>query len=235
MATTTDYSKSTSSDRKRNSTRKLKSRTKKKPVKTDETSIKVEETSIQVEETPVKIEETPVKVEETSTLEESTLSGDKSLSIDTVWSMFDSLVDSVKEEIQTLKDSKELSRSFRSERVKTLRSLIKNVKSTRSATQKLVKQKKSKRKNTQSGFLKPVQISKDMAEFAGWEPSELKSRVDVTRYLCQYVSENNLQNPKDKREIQADKNLKQLLNYDPKKEEPLTYYYMQKKIQSHFS
>ena len=89
--------------------------------------------------------------------------------------------------------------------------------------------------NTNSGFLKPVQISSDMAKFTGWDPNELKSRVQVTKYLCNYIRENNLQNPNDKRQIIPDNKLSKLIKYDSKKEtEPLRYYSLQRFLKPHF-
>ena len=90
--------------------------------------------------------------------------------------------------------------------------------------------------NNNSGFLKPVKISNEMAKFTGWNANELRSRVDVTKYLCNYIRENNLQNPKDRRQIIADAKLSKLLNYDNKKDnsEPLTYYRIQSYIKPHF-
>jgi chromatin remodeling complex protein RSC6 len=87
-----------------------------------------------------------------------------------------------------------------------------------------------------SGFMKPVKISKEMAKFTGWDGRELKSRVDVTKYLCNYIKNNDLQNEADRRQIKPDKKLAKLLNYDEKKDGcPLTYFYLQKKMQPHFS
>ena len=74
-----------------------------------------------------------------------------------------------------------------------------------------------------------------MAKFTGWDKDELRSRVDVTKFLCQYIRENNLQNPKDKRQILADSKLQKLLKYDPKKEsDPLTYFKLQSSLKPHF-
>ena len=84
--------------------------------------------------------------------------------------------------------------------------------------------------------MKPVKISKEMTDFTGWAPDELKSRVDVTKYICGYIREKDLQNPKDRRQIQPDTKLQALLHLSKKdlKDEPLTYYTLQKKIQGHF-
>ena len=80
-----------------------------------------------------------------------------------------------------------------------------------------------------------MKISKEMAKFTGWNPTELKSRVDVTKYICKYIRDNNLQNPDDRRQIVADPKLSKLLEYDSKKEEkPLTYYRIQTFMKKHF-
>lgn len=124
--------------------------------------------------------------------------------------------------------------------IKFLRSVNKNVKALRTKTFRVMKQKPPKvknvsnRNNTNSGFLKPVSISKEMSTFAGWKPDELHSRVDVTKYICNYIKENNLQNPDDKRQITPDAKLKKLLNYTTKGGEPLKYYSLQTCLKQHF-
>jgi chromatin remodeling complex protein RSC6 len=95
----------------------------------------------------------------------------------------------------------------------------------------------TRRNNTNSGFLKPVQISKELAKFTGWDQNELRSRVDVTKYICNYIKEKNLQDPADKRNIRVedDGNLKKLLKYDGKDKKPLTYYRLQTYLKGHFN
>lgn len=69
-------------------------------------------------------------------------------------------------------------------------------------------------KNQNSGLLKPVAISKDIATFAGWNPDELHSRVDVTKAICDYIKTNGLQKPSNKKNILPDDVLKTLLSWD---------------------
>jgi chromatin remodeling complex protein RSC6 len=88
--------------------------------------------------------------------------------------------------------------------------------------------------NTNSGFLKPVKISSDMAKFTGWNPEEPHSRVEVTKYICDYIKENNLQNPADRREIQPDSKLQKLLGLKNKEDEGLKYYSLQTHLKKHF-
>ena len=78
-----------------------------------------------------------------------------------------------------------------------------------------------------------VQISNDLSTFIFNEG--LFSRVDVTKHICNYIKKNNLQNPKDRRQIFPDKKLSLLLNYDSKTaEHPLTYFRIQALMKRHF-
>jgi len=74
--------------------------------------------------------------------------------------------------------------------------------------------KGSQVKNQNSGLLKPVAISKEIAEFAGWNPDELHSRVDVTKIICDYIKTNGLQKNSNKKNILPDEILKTLLNWN---------------------
>jgi chromatin remodeling complex protein RSC6 len=74
-----------------------------------------------------------------------------------------------------------------------------------------------------------------MAKFTGWNPTDLVSRVDVTKFICNYIKEKDLQNPADRRQIVPDPSLGKLLNYDSKTaENPLTYFRMQSLMKDHF-
>jgi chromatin remodeling complex protein RSC6 len=144
---------------------------------------------------------------------------------------FDELVSSIEEEIAKLRES-----SIKSKGVKYLRSLGKKVKTLRNHSVRVMKQKNrvNRKNNNNSGFLKPVQISEEMAKFTGWNPDDLKSRVDVTKYICKYIKDYDLQNPADRRQIRADPKLAKLLKYDSKKDDPLTYYRLQTYMKPHF-
>jgi chromatin remodeling complex protein RSC6 len=59
--------------------------------------------------------------------------------------------------------------------------------------------------------------------------------VDVTKFLCAYIKDNNLQNDADKRQIKPDAKLTKLLGYDAKAAtSPLTYFHLQKLLKPHF-
>lgn len=128
---------------------------------------------------------------------------------DTVLDGFDSLIEMLENEIQRLKDGPSKTKGN-----KFLRSVNKRVKELKTQTTRVMKQKtKTPRRNTENtGFNKPMKISRDLAKFTGWNEDEHRSRTDVTRYICQYVKDNDLKNKDDGRHIDLDSKLRKLLN-----------------------
>ena len=157
----------------------------------------------------------------------------KVITKESVIQSFEDLIKSIESEMETLREG-----DAKNKGIKFLRTLNKRLKILKNQSSRIIKQKRTSTKkntNNNSGFLKPVKISTEMAKFTGWDKDELKSRVEVTKYLCQYIRDNNLQNPKDKRQILTDSKLQKLLRFDPKKEtEPLTYFRLQTQLKSHF-
>ena len=143
----------------------------------------------------------------------------------TAW--FDRAISDVEDQVKLLRKTKCQGGKF-------LKSLNKTLKNLKTKSLRVMGKKPKKRTNVNSGFLKQVAISKEMAKFIGCDPTELKSRVDVTKHICNYVKEHGLQNPKDKREIIPDTKLKKLLRVQ-KGDPALTYYRVQSKLKPHFS
>jgi len=190
------------------------------------------------EKKPKKVVEEPVEETVEESVEELGDSSETKKRVpptkESILASFDELISMVDSEITTIREN-----ATKTKGVKFLRTLNKRLKTLRNQNSRVIKQRNSSNRkvtnNTNSGFLKPVKISNEMAKFTGWNANELKSRVDVTKYICNYIKENNLQNPTDKRQILADPKLSKLLNYDPKKaNEPLTYYRIQSYIKPHF-
>jgi len=151
---------------------------------------------------------------------------------ETILLSFDEIILMIDTEIQNIRESK-------TNGVKFLRSLNKKVKALRGQSSRVIKQKTftPRASNEKSGFQKPVKISNDLAKFTGWSTDELRSRVEVTKYICDYIAANKLQNPEDKRQIWPDSKLQKLLGFNPEKaEKPLYYYGIQTylKNQNHF-
>ena len=153
---------------------------------------------------------------------------------DTVMESFDALVKYIEHEIVEIRQDKSKTKG-----IKFLRSLNKDIKAIQAQTVRVLKQKDKKPRKTSnsgnSGFNKPVPVSAELTKFAGWNENELHSRVDVTQYICDYIKKNNLQNPQDRRQINPDPKLKELLGIsDDPGTEPLKYYSLQKYLKSHY-
>ncbi|XP_068657468.1 upstream activation factor subunit spp27-like isoform X2 [Aristolochia californica] len=75
-----------------------------------------------------------------------------------------------------------------------------------------LKPKEKKRKGS-SGFLAPLPLSDALVRFIGTGESSL-SRSDVVKRMWDYIKQNNLQDPADKRRIKCDEKLKELFEVD---------------------
>jgi chromatin remodeling complex protein RSC6 len=150
-----------------------------------------------------------------------------------VISVISSAVLRLKEEAQHAKSRKD------KESVATLNELAKNLNLLKKPIDKLARSKPPRKQinidKSRNGFLKPLELSPELAAFLGCESDVKKSRVEVTRAICKYIDDNKLQNPDNRREIRADATLQKLLRFDPAVEtEPLQYYMIQTRIQPHF-
>ena len=151
---------------------------------------------------------------------------------ESILSDFDTLLSQVEEQITLIKNSS----TKGAVGVKYFKTLNRQLKQLRGDVGKNIKVKRqvSSDMSKTSGFMKPVGVSKEVSKFAGWKEGDLHSRVEVTKFICNYVKSNDLQNPKDRRQILPDKKLKTLLKLGDKEKEPLTYYSLQRHIQPHF-
>lgn len=102
------------------------------------------------------------------------------------------------------------------------------------AVQKANNKRKRKVSNRQpSGFVKPTQISDQLADFLGKPKGSELARTEVTREINAYIRANNLQDPSNGRKINPDKKLKTLLSL--KSSDELTYFNLQKFMSPHFA
>jgi chromatin remodeling complex protein RSC6 len=207
----------------------------------------LETTSFQVQEEPLEVMTSVVelKTERKSNKKEQTTETElindpveprpsRLITRDMLNDEFKDLLQTIEVEITKLREGTEKAKG-----VKFLRTVAKRIRVLNTHANKVSNRKKgtttTRKVNTTSGFLKPVKLSDELNRFTGWSSSELHSRVDVTKFICNYIRENNLQNPSDRREIRVDSKLSTLLNYDPKTETtPLTYYRIQSYIKHHF-
>ncbi|XP_021273830.1 upstream activation factor subunit spp27-like isoform X2 [Herrania umbratica] len=86
------------------------------------------------------------------------------------------------------------------------------------------KRKEKRRK----GFLAPLQLSDALVKFLGTGESVL-TRADVIKRMWDYIKENNLQDPSDKRKVICDEKLKELFDV-----ETFTGFTVSKLLAAHF-
>ena len=102
---------------------------------------------------------------------------------------------------------------------------------------RVMNSKKKRRKvegaTSTGGLNQPVTVSKPLRDFVGWKKGELHSRTEVTRLLCKYVKDNDLQIPEDRRKIAPDAKLSKLLKV--RDDLPLTYTSMQTYLRPHYT
>jgi chromatin remodeling complex protein RSC6 len=83
-----------------------------------------------------------------------------------------------------------------------------------------------------SGFVKPTDITPELAKFLGKDKGVMMARTEVTREINKYIREHKLQDPSNGRIIKPDASLRKLLNVKAKDE--LTYFNLQKYMSPHF-
>lgn len=97
---------------------------------------------------------------------------------------------------------------------------------------KSVSRSKSKGNRKPSGFAKSSKISDSLCVFMNRPVGSEVARTEVTKYIINYIKENNLQRPENKRFINPDICLKSLLDIPDGIE--LSYFNIQKYMNKHF-
>ena len=98
---------------------------------------------------------------------------------------------------------------------------------------KTIKKRKTGNKKP-SGFATPSPISNELCKFMGIESNSEVARTVVTRHIIQYIRDNNLQYPDNKRIIIPDKNLSMLLGVENDNQTVVTYFNIQRFMNKHF-
>lgn len=189
------------------------------------------ETTKKEKVTTKKVEKVPEIVEEDNS-PEPTETKRGAFTREMFYSKFDEILSSIEKEVEQLREN-----AGKNKGIKFLRSLGKELRTLKNRSTKLIKSKErtTRTSSDNSGFKKPVPITKELAQFCGFTEGDLHSRVDVTKYMCKYVKDNNLQNPEYKREIIPDKKLTKLLGYDSAKDEnKLTFSRLQYYLKNHY-
>ena len=148
---------------------------------------------------------------------------------ESVMNEFDAMIAGIDAEIENIRGD------GKTKGVQFLRSVSSSLKKLQKHVSKISKGKTKRTSlSTSSGFLKPVDVSAEMRKFAGWGKDDLHSRVDVTKFICNYVKEQNLQFPADRRQIVPDMKLKKLFGIKSDCQQSIPYYQIQTNIKHHF-
>lgn len=161
------------------------------------------------------------------------------VSKETLHGDFEALLSKINAEVDRLRETKPKAKGS-----KFLKTLNKDIKQLHNDVLRVTKFKRNgdRKTSSSSGFLKPVNISSELAKFTSWDANKAYSRTQVTKFICNYIKTKKLYDEKDKRNIICDAALKNLLKYDPAnppkdeagKAVPLTYFRLQQYLKSHF-
>ena len=221
-----------------------KKQTKKQEKKEEQPVVEQPKTDKKVasKKTDKKVEQAPVEQPKTETVQEQTEKKRRVVSNESVHNDFSTLLEKVMAEIDRLRQQKQKTKG-----VKFLKTLKKDISQLHNDCNRVTKFKKNKDRkgSTTSGFLKPVNISQELAKFTGWDVKKTYSRTQVTKFICNYIKTKVLFDTSpdgDKRNILVDAALKTLLKYDPQnppRDEdgnalPLTYFRLQQYLKHHF-
>ena len=114
---------------------------------------------------------------------------------------------------------------------------VNEIKTLKKQSQKILlkqqKKKNTKTDNKPHGFAIPSKVSEELCIFMKKEPGSLIARTEVTKKLTEYITNNQLQNPENKRQILPDTNLMGLLG-EAAKDVFLTHFTIQKFMNRHF-
>jgi chromatin remodeling complex protein RSC6 len=102
------------------------------------------------------------------------------------------------------------------------------------AAEKANSKRKRRGGRNPSGFVKPTQISDEMAAFLSEPQGTLIARTDVTSRINTYIKANKLQDPTNGRNIIPDAKLTTLLKWNAKDNAPLSYFNLQTYLSPHF-
>jgi chromatin remodeling complex protein RSC6 len=115
--------------------------------------------------------------------------------------------------------------------------LVDDIKDVKKDVKKVAK-KPRKNNDKMYGIFKPVTCSNEVIKFTGWDPEIKYARLDVYKFLYDYVKSNNLTSVVDKKTvIVPDNALSELLGYDENTDGSMNFFHIPKflKRQGHFT
>jgi chromatin remodeling complex protein RSC6 len=131
-----------------------------------------------------------------------------------------------------------------------IRHLERNTKRKMKTLQKQVAKHKKRKKKEPSGFAKPSVVSDELCAFMNKPTGTKMARTEVTRYIIAYIKTNGLQDTANKKHINPDESLANLLGLNVNSDcdvddndnedkvvdnkEALTFFNLQKHMNKHF-
>merc|ERR1711871_323645 len=103
-----------------------------------------------------------------------------------------------------------------------LKNLEKQVKKEMKNKNKEISKNRNRGNRKPSGFAEATHISSELCDFMGKQQGEKVARTEVTKYICNYIKENDLRKTDNKRIINPDDKLKNLLGVSDSSE--ITYF-----------
>jgi chromatin remodeling complex protein RSC6 len=112
-----------------------------------------------------------------------------------------------------------------------IRTVERVVKKSMKSLKKEAGKHKTKGNRKPSGFAKPSKISPQLCTFMNKNTGDEVARTEVTQYLIQYIKDQNLPDPENKKIIKPDDKLTKLLECGTQE---VTYFNLQKFMNKHF-
>jgi len=113
-----------------------------------------------------------------------------------------------------------------------IRSLEKTVKKNMRTLQREAKKNKNKGNRKPSGFAVPTKISDELCDFMKRPHGSEVARTEVTKFIIQYIKENELQFSGNRKKIVPNEQLRSLLDVTDTDE--VTYFNLQRYMNRHF-
>ena len=114
-----------------------------------------------------------------------------------------------------------------------VRGLEKQVKKEVKGLRRDAQKGKARSNRKRSGFAQPAKISRELCAFMEKTEGTEVARTAVTQYVINYITDNKLQNPQNRKTIKPDDKLRKLLGVSPSDE--VTYFNLQKYMNRHFT
>ena len=113
-----------------------------------------------------------------------------------------------------------------------LKNLEKQVRRNNKKLQKQIDKGKERKPRKPSGFAQPTKISKELCEFMNVSEDTEIARTEVTKYVIQYIKDNDLQSEDEKNVIIPDEKLQKIL--ENTNDDQITFFNIQRYMNKNF-